>query len=425
MPQKLIVLMLDGVSADYFATCRGRLPNLSALAERGFVVEKLHAEVCGTSLPGRTSMMTGVTADVSGVYGNQIWDGKQWRYANPYDIRVPTLPARAKTAGLDVAVLGFGMIRPEDTTIFRYPWWVGAFIQRARDTQPVPAGDGWLRCVTYRNPDARFEQTMSAAGVPATWPELQNKSQTEGMFSGILSDQYAFNWVGALAAADDSPDLIVSEVLITDTLQHYTGYKSDMSHWACAYVDMLVGIVVERLRSAGKLDSYNIAVMSDHGHSPITLALHPEVIIPGVNFLCEGSMLHVIPRNEGEAGYITERLATYNVLPYNSNHIPIEYRHLIKTFVAPEAAAFEYDAEKPATDPTGTPNAISSHGIRPGLPGDDRFCVFAGPDVPRDVTAEAKAVQIAPTLAALLGLPLDNFPAAPIFASDAVKMQVE
>jgi predicted AlkP superfamily pyrophosphatase or phosphodiesterase len=415
MASKLIVLMLDGVSADYFATERARLPHLSALADQGLVIDSLHAEVCGTSLPGRTSMMTGVTADVSGVYGNLIWDGQQWRYANPYDVRVPTVPGRAKEAGLDVAVVGFGMVRPEDTTIFKYPWWVGAFIQRARDSAPVPSGDGWVRCMTYQNPDDRFEQIIGAAGFPTRWPTIASGNPSEGFIGAISSDQYAFNWVGILAAAEKSPDLIIAEVLVTDSLQHSTGYKSDASHWACAYVDMQVGIVIERLRSAGKLDEYNIAVMSDHGHSAIDLAIHPAVIIPEALFQCEGSLLHVIPKDDAELADITARLAAYGVTPYNSNHIPTDYRTVIKTFAAPEGAAFEHDPAAPVTEPTGKPAALSSHGLVPGMPGDDRFCVFAGPNVPQRRVAEANAVQVAPTLAALLGLSLEGFPAAPVF----------
>ena len=89
MSNKLIVLMIDGVSAEYFATSRGRLPHLSALAKRGLVVNDLRSEVLGTSLPGRTSILTGATADVSGIYGNKIWDThrQDFRYANPYDVR--------------------------------------------------------------------------------------------------------------------------------------------------------------------------------------------------------------------------------------------------------------------------------------------------------------------------------------------------
>ncbi|MBC7871159.1 MAG: hypothetical protein H7Y09_10010, partial [Chitinophagaceae bacterium] len=61
------------------------------------------------------------------------------------------------------------------------------------------------------------------------------------------------------------------------------------------------------------------------------------------------------------------------------------------------------------------PVNISSHGLKPGDPGDDRMCIFVGPDVPHTTIYEANAVQVAPTFAKLLGLGLDNFPAPPIF----------
>jgi hypothetical protein len=55
-----------------------------------------------------------VHADVSGVWGNIIYDGSRFRYAHLDDVRVPTLPKQAMDAGKDVAVIGFGMIRPKD-----------------------------------------------------------------------------------------------------------------------------------------------------------------------------------------------------------------------------------------------------------------------------------------------------------------------
>lgn len=52
---KLIVVLIDGVSADYFAGDRERLPHPEALARGGILVDRMRPEVCGTSLPGRGS----------------------------------------------------------------------------------------------------------------------------------------------------------------------------------------------------------------------------------------------------------------------------------------------------------------------------------------------------------------------------------
>jgi predicted AlkP superfamily pyrophosphatase or phosphodiesterase len=413
MSDKLIVLMVDGVAAEHYAADRARFPHFAALEARGFRVENLRSEALGTSLPGRTSMLTGVRADVSGVYGNKIWGGDDFRYATPDDIRVPTIPARAKAAGQEVAVLGFGMVRPEDADIFMAPWWVGEFVQRARDAAPTPADESWLRVGTHR-PGERFERMCSAAGVPATLPSIETASEAQRWFFGVMADQMIADWVGVLASSPDAPDLIIAEFLITDTIQHYTGYKSEFSQWSVAQADQAVGKIMQRLRAAGVEDEWNIAVMSDHGHSPIETALHPGVIIPGVRVQCEGGSLLVAPRDAAELEDVTKKLAPFGVEPFPNDCIPAELRDQVHVFVAPERVSFENEIEN-ATEPVVAPKAISSHGLRPGLPGDDRFALFAGPRVPHGSAQYADAVQVAPTFAALLGLEPDGLPADSIF----------
>lgn len=415
MKNKLIVLMVDGVSAAHYAAHRAQLPHFASLEARGFRVENLRAEVLGTSLPGRTSMMTGATADKSGVYGNMIWDGEQFRYANPDDVRVPTLPARAKAAGLDVAVVGFGMVRPEDTTLFVPPWWTGAFIQRARDAEPQQSGEVWLR-VANHVPGERFERICAAAGVPTALPALDTESPAASTFRALINDTMMAEWVGVLAASDDAPDLILAEFLVTDTIQHYTGFGSTMSNWSVMQADMALGRILERLRAAGVEDEWNIAVMSDHGHSNVETALHPQVILPGVTVQCEGGSLIVAPKSDEELASVAERLAVYGVEPYANDCIPPHYRDTLKIFVAPPGFSFEND--NPAeTEPTGKPTALSTHGLRPGFTGDNRFALFAGPNVPQGRIDSAIAAQVAPTLAHIAGLPLDGFEAAPIWAT--------
>ncbi len=420
MPNPLIVIMIDGVSADYALTERGRLPHLSGLAKRGFQVERLRAEVPGTSLPGRTSMLTGATADVSGVWGNKIWDGNEFRYASPDDVRVPTLPARAKAAGKSVAVLGFGMIRPEDADIFQGPWWVASMMQRARDAEPVPSSSSWLRVALHRNTHPDFVTVMEAAGLPTALPMPTGNPPAANdlaarLVGGAIGDMLMLSWVGALAASDHCPDLIIAESLMTDYAQHYSGYKSAAGHWSVQYADMQVGLVLERLRQAGKLDSVNIAVMSDHGHSPIEKAIRPDAIIPDVIHCSEGSLLHVVAKDADELARVAAALAEYGCERYTSDHVPAEFRDAVVTFVAPPLTSFETESPNPEKQPILPPTAISSHGLKPGMPGDDRLCIFAGPDVPNGVQQSATAAQIAPTFAALMGLDTRDFAAAPLF----------
>lgn len=399
----LIVLMIDGVSADTFASERGRMPHLNALAANGTTVERLGAEVPGTSLPGRTSILTGVPSNVSGVYGNMLWDGDRFRYAAPDDVRVPTLVARATRAGLRTACIGMGMVRPEDATVFSRPWWVGAFVQRARDPQPVTTEDAWQRVAGYADPSGALATAADVAGVPATFDTMPDEVAAR-VFAGFQGDQRVAQWVGALATLDDGPDLIVAEFLMTDTIQHRAGYKSDLALWSVSVADALVGDVLARLRAAGREDAFDVVVLSDHGHGPIERALRADVILPGMRFQSEGGLLHVAPRGERERLRAEAALAEHGVAPYPSAHVPDDARDHLATFLAPDGMAFEHDPTVEADGPVVPPVNRSSHGARPGHPSDERFLVAAGPNVERARIARADATAVEPTLAALLGL---------------------
>lgn len=409
----LIVLMIDGVSADTFARERGRMPHLASLAQRGTVVERLAAEVPGTSLPGRTSILTGVASDASGVYGNMLWDGARFRYASPDDVRVETLPALARRAGLCSASIGMGMVRPEDCDVFVRPWWVGAFVQRARDAQPQPAEDAWARVAAYEDAAGILALASSAAGLPARYDPVGD-DPSERALAGFQGDQRVAQWVGSLAARDDGPDLIVAEFLMTDTIQHRAGYGSSAALWAITLADALVGDVLARLRAAGREDAYDVVVLSDHGHGPVEWALRPDVLLPGLRFQSEGGFLHLAPRDDAELDRATAVLAEHQVVRYDSDYLPHDRRSELVTFLAPDGTSFEHDPSVPAEGPRVRPVARSSHGARPGHPSDERFLVAAGPNVGRARIERAAADAVAPTLAALLGLPDGAFSGRPI-----------
>lgn len=398
MSRPLLVIMLDGVSADHFRTERGRLPFLSSLANRGLTVDRLHAEVLGTSFPGRTSILTGVPSSISGVYANKLWKGDGFYYANPDDVRVPTLPRLMLDAGREVATIGFGMVRPEEATIFKPPWWAGELVMRSQGNQP--ADKSWLRVFGAQDAGARFNALCEAAGYPSYYPYIEPKGTTEKLMLGLMSEQRVANWTGIVAASDDAPDLVMTELFLPDTVQHEYGYKTEESHFTIVLTDQLVGVILERLRSAGKLDNWNICVLSDHGHYKVEQSIRPATILPeGVQYQCEGSILLV---HKTDIETVTSRLAEFDVHPFETDFMPEDARGRLIAFVAPDRWTFENSAQ--GVEPVGAPRQTSSHSVRPGLPEDDRLCIFAGPDIPQNRIEEACAVQVAPTFAKLLGL---------------------
>lgn len=410
---KLILIMIDGISADYFATCRKRMPHLSALADKGFLIKNLHADMPATSLTGRTTMITGVTADVHGVWGNIIWDGEAFRYANPDDVRVPTLPKQAKYAGLDVACLGYGMVRPEDASVFHHAWWANEMLQRARDLEPIQADESWLRTSRFKDPTGRIA-ALAERGYPDSVPDAYAGDEMHYIASEFAGDQIMMQWISGIATSNKAPDFILSEILTPDSIQHYGGYKSHFGHWSISYADALIGTLVEELWNGGRLDDYTLAIMSDHGHGAVHSMFHMDIILPNITLSSEGATLHVLLEEGITQEQISQQLAEYGIEQIASNHVPKEHQAKVLTFVAPEGYYFG-KAPEGVTEATGLAPYTSMHGFKPGNPADDRFAIFHGNHVPRGQLDEADAVQIAPTLAKILGLSLEPYPAKPIF----------
>lgn len=410
---KLILIMIDGVSAEYFATHRARVPHMAALAEQGTVVDTLAADTPATSLPGRTSILTGVTPDVHGIYGNVIWDGERFRYANPDDVRIETLPKRAKDAGLDVAITGYGMVRPEDAEVFHHAWWANEMLQRARDEAPIPADEGWLRTSRYQDPTGRLE-ALAQAGLPQTVPDAYAGDRMHYFMSELAGDQIMLQWTAGLATSAQAPDLIVTEILTTDSVQHVAGYEHPFSHWAISYADNLVGTLVDSLRRAGRLDEYTLVITSDHGHGPAERALYPDAIVPGLEFSPEAGILYATLGDGRERQALTETLAEHGIEPLPHPPVPPEQQEKVAAFSAPAGTWFEKKPEG-AKGVSGPPKYASGHGFKPGTRSNARFALFAGAGITPGTIEHAEAEQLAPTLAKMLGLSLEPYPQTPIF----------
>ncbi|MGL3111911.1 alkaline phosphatase family protein [Bradyrhizobium sp. BR 1432] len=107
------------------------------LARMGLRVRRLRSTIPSTSVPGRSTMLTGVGAEIHGIYGNHIFKEGIFVAPAPSDLRVPTIAGRATAAGLDVACVGHAMIDPNDTDICVSACWMRSFIQGNRFMKSV------------------------------------------------------------------------------------------------------------------------------------------------------------------------------------------------------------------------------------------------------------------------------------------------
>ena len=325
---KLILIMVDGISSEHFQRIRHQLPHLDQLAKQGTYIKALTPETCGTSFPGRTSMIVGRPASEHGIYGNRIWDGEVFRWSNPYDVRTETLASLTKNAGGDVVNMGFGMVRPEDCNLYVSPWWVEHVGSNTADGSPHPANQNWS--MRSRNLDP--QQRLAALGLDANNIVNPCTNNSQVLSLGILAD-YQLLEMAAHVIAANPPDLLMLEVAITDYFLHEYGAANPITEMSLRTADAQIGTLLERLRQSGQLDQYNFAIMSDHGHHLMRDCIHCDVLLPeGCRWSSEGSMLFVAPRSSEERETVTQILLEQGMEVWSEPLLPDALKNEILVF---------------------------------------------------------------------------------------------
>lgn len=397
---KLIMIMIDGISADHFENYRQHLPNLDRLARLGTQVKGMSPEICGTSCPGRTSIIAGVPPTEHGIYGNHIWADNGFRWANPYDVKCATLPALAKQQGLDVACIGYGMVRPEDCTLYQGPWWADEMLMRGKDAEPLPADQQWLRAGKHVDPENRIAALNQETVVsPNHQPELK-------LQLGMLADQQLLDIAAGLATSTQAPDFILLEIAITDYFLHKYGPDHALTRWSLRTADAQIGTLLTRLDDAGVLNQYNFAICSDHGHDAMQQGLYVDRLLgKDIQWSSEGGVLLVKPESQQQAQYATEQLLAEGIETLALDFMPAADREQLLAFVVPKGSDISFEKAVEGTEGIYGPSKYTSnHGMRPGTWADYRFCIFSGPDIPQQRLAKADNIHFAPTMADILGV---------------------
>ena len=418
----VILIMIDGLGADHFSRYQRQLPQLTTLAARGTLIERLSPERSATSLPGRTSIVTGVPSEQHGIYGNVIWDGKQFRHANSRDVKARTIAEQANQNGLSVANIGFGMVGSEQCQFYYPPIWAHEMLQSSDHGTYDDSNQVWQTEMAQAQQTAWVE-ALKHSGCSSILASRNYETQAEYLLSGQLNDQIMIDWCAALVTQQPSPnlespngikpDLILTEISMPDYFLHRYGCDSDLVQHSIKIADSQVGRLLDHLQLSGTLDKTNIIVTSDHGFSNVQQTIHPDVILPQAKTSCEGGILYVHYESKEQWVEFSTALAEYQVLPLENHYLPANQREQVAAFLAPEDTDFHFDKYQTG-QPVGDAHYQANHGFKPDHKADERFLVMAGPDIPIGEQSFAKAEQIAPTMAKLLNLPINGYPLAPL-----------
>ncbi len=294
----VVLISVDGFPAWIWKDPNLVIPNLRKLAADGAVAERMTVSNPSITWINHTTLVTGVNPQRHGVLFNGLLVRggptmppaiEQWRDKADM-VFAPTVydaafKAGLKTAQVDwVAILNSGTIHHE-------------FLE-------IPKLGGAI------------EQEMIAAGT-VTADDIRNWTKGRTI---VWRDDI---WTKAATHIIErhKPNLLLYHTLTTDAVNHANGPGSTASYTAYAYADRLIGDLLASLQRAGLRDRATIVVATDHGFKKVQKVIHTNVALrdAGLIRLKEGKVescdAYVMPQGGLAFVYVTDPAKRAELLP--------------------------------------------------------------------------------------------------------------
>jgi len=409
----VVVISLDGFPAWTFEDPTLPTPTLRRLAREGAIARRMKISNPAVTWPNHTSMVTGVQPDKHGVLYNGILvrggpdrppKVEPWRDKAEM-VRVPTVYDLAYKAGLTTAQVDWVAIQNPGTITWE-------FAERP-------------------NVKGAIEKEMVAAGL-LTEKDVEGFSRN----NSIWRDQV---WTNAAIhiLQKHRPNLLLFHLLNLDATHHRYGPKTSAGYTAQAYIDACVQQVLDALKSSGLLERSTILVVSDHGFKTAKRTIRANAVLrqkgllkgEGNELICDA---YVVPEGGTAMAYVTNPenrtrlvpqmkeafLATEGVArvlepaDFHSVGMPTpEENNQMADLVLVAKDGYSFSGAN-----TGAPVVDVGEGLNPGNhgylstdPEMDAIFIAWGYGIQGGQRSEAaNNVDVAPTIAALLGLKMEG-----------------
>jgi predicted AlkP superfamily pyrophosphatase or phosphodiesterase len=430
----LILISIDGLKPDYVLEADAhnlKIPNLRRFVREGAYATGVGGVIPTVTYPSHTTILTGVAPADHGIYANTTFDPLRKNYGGWYwyaeDIKVPTLWDAASAAHLTTA---------------NVHWPVSV---SARITWNLPQ---YWRTGT---PDDR--KLLRVLATPDLLDTLEKDLglYADGMNEDIEGDENRAKFAARLLELKH-PDFATIYLTALDTEEHASGPFSPQSLSTLERIDAALGGIL----AAAQLvyNGYAVAVVvSDHGFVPINKVLHLSVAFRNAGLI-------EVEETAASAAMTTDappktQIKSWKAIPWLSGGSAAIVLHdkkdgLTKAKVALLLAKLAADpangidrvvpadelharggfpqadflvALRPGfvhgdnlTGGLVTPSTIKgSHGFWPDLPDMNSVFFVLGPGIPSSRSlGQIDMLQIAPTLAKILAVPLPSAKAKPV-----------
>ena len=423
----VVMISVDGLAGFYLDDPKAEMPTIRKLANAGAQSSRMKASTPTVTWPNHTTLVTGVNPARHGVLGNNYFDretGKRVRLiADPvYDkeqiVKVPTIYDLAKQHGLKTAAIRWPASRDAKTLDWTIP--------------DMSAGQPTLSHTT-----PSLIAACARAGIPFGSTNASNEP--------TVPLDVTYTQIFKMILHDLRPNLALLHLDEVDHVQHSKGPRTPGAYAAIKQADERIGEIWAELERdfAGRATLF---IVSDHGFSPIRRTLFPNVLLRKEGLLSSttNSPVHLVGQGGASLVYILD--------PARRKDLIAQLRAALQKLegiskIMTEEDFKDFGVANPKDDPHAPdmilfadegcvfsdtadgdlpfiekPERGGSHGHDPNLPNLHAVFVAWGAGIrPGVKLEEISNLDVAPTIAKLLGFSLPHADGKPLSAALAGK----
>ncbi|MSV27560.1 MAG: alkaline phosphatase family protein [Bryobacterales bacterium] len=397
----VVVISLDGFPAYALEDPKLPVPTLRRLMREGASAAAMSVVNPSVTWPNHTTMVTGVPPSKHGVLYNGMLvreSGTPPMRVEPWRdkaemVRVPTVYDVAFGAGLTTAQVDWVAIHNPGTITWAFP------------EQPSAGG--------------KIEMEMIAEGL-VTKAEIEEFVKSNIVFRDQIWTRAAVHLIHK-----HQPNLLLFHLLSLDSTHHTYGPRSPAALTAMAMLDAQVRQILDALEAAGLKDRATVLVVSDHGFKTTLKGVRANAILKKAGL---AKAAYVVPEGGTAMLYLTDeanradRLRELSKLFNNVEGVsarggafaaldmpePLENKQMADLLlVASDRYTFVGGDGDPAV--FDLPRPGGSHGYLHSDPEMNAIFIAWGNGIkPGARLDRIRNLDVAPTIAALLGLDLKN-----------------
>lgn len=264
----VILISVDGLISEFYTEDKWSAVNMRKFKDGGVWSKGVISIFPSVTYPAHSTIITGATPAVHGIYYNDIFDYSSSYKSHDFDnLKAITLWESVKKAGGVTASIEWPITNNQPDCIdFNIPNYMAV------------EGMSW---------EKTREQEIKPKGF---WSEIEANVTGEifkTRYTGLEKDEIVGN-IAAYIIKNKKPNLLTVHFLSTDKEQHIYGRAANTGvPDAVQTVDCAIGKIWRAVQEAGIEDSTAIIITGDHGFATIQAKLAPNTVLRKMGLISE------------------------------------------------------------------------------------------------------------------------------------------